>query len=343
MISRCALDNPPRLANPMNLDPNSTPHSPSPDSGAPQNRPMPAPKPPLVRPRRVRGGIKIDGSDAVGWAAQRWARLIEVAAGGEQLKEGLEYAQTGQTKRVTFASGHIDALVQGRATYAYTTQFRFQAFSAEQWDGIVSRLTEGGAYAAKLLSGEMPSNIEDAFVPLGLNLFPASAEDLDVSCTCSDYRDKSQAGGHGHWCKHVCCVAHIFGQKLSSEPFLMFQLRGVEGPELLDRIRQRRAVVSASSGATPVYGQRIAGVSDVPTRALEEEVARFWELGPEFQALDFPVEAPQLSHAVLRRLGPSPFQSAKFPLVGLLASCYETISQDALKIDLNDSEIAETG
>lgn len=327
----------------MNLDPNVSSSQPPPDPGLPVHRPGPAPKPPLVRPRRVRGGIKIDGADAVGWAAQRWARLLEVAAGGEELKEGMEYARTGQTKRVTFVSGHIDAMVQGRATYAYTTQLRFQVFRAEEWDGIVSRLTEGAAYAAKLLSGEMPANIEDAFAPLGLKLFPAAAEDLQVSCTCAEFRAHATQAAPSYWCKHVCCVAYIFGQRLATEPFLMFQLRGVEGPELLDRIRQRRAVVSASSGATPVYAQRINGVSDVPTRPLEEEASRFWEVGPEFQALDFPVEPPQLSHAVLRRLGPSPFQSAKFPLVGLLASCYETISQDAMKIDLPDDPNAEIG
>jgi hypothetical protein len=45
--------------------------------------------------------------------------------------------------------------------------------------------------------------------------------------------------------------------------------------------------------------------------------------------LDIPLSPPPVSHPILRRLGQSPFVNATFPLVGLLASCYDTISQAA--------------
>ena len=42
-------------------------------------------------------------------------------------------------------------------------------------------------------------------------------------------------------------------------------------------------------------------------------------------------------HPLLRRLGPSPFESSRFPFVGLLATCYDVISKAAL---MNDDESA---
>jgi hypothetical protein len=36
-------------------------------------------------------------------------------------------------------------------------------------------------------------------------------------------------------------------------------------------------------------------------------VEHFWELGPQFEHVDMPVARPEVSHPLLRRLGPSPF------------------------------------
>lgn len=314
-------------------------------TGVPFSRPLVPNRPPLLRPRRVRGGVKLGDVEGGtnGWAAQRWARVVEMAATGDQLKEGLEYAKSGQTKRVAYLSGRIEAAVQGRADRAYSTVLRLTPFTGEQWDRVVAGLTEGAVYAAKLLAGEMPANIEDVFVPLGLKLFPTEISDVQVSCTCAEHQAASRAAqekgeaGSGFWCKHVCCVSHLFAERLATEPFLMFLLRGVDGQDLLERLRQRRAVVSAALGSTPVYTQRVVGVSDQQAKPLNEELARFWDSNPELQQLEFPIEPPAVSHPLLRRLGPSPFQNAAFPLVGLLASCYDTISLDALRLEVSES------
>lgn len=216
---------------------------------------------------------------------------------------------------------------------------RVVPFSPEHWDRVVEGLSEGAVYAAKLLAGEMPSNIEDVFVPLGLRLFPMESADVSVSCSCNDFRDKdaiARAAGappdHTQfWCKHIVCVAYLFAERLSVEPFLMFVLRGVEGQDLLDRLRQRRAVTGAALGATPVYTQRVPGVSDRESRPLDANIEHFWQSGADLGAVELPIEPPPVSHPLLRRLGPSPFTTALFPLVGLLASCYEAISEDAIR------------
>lgn len=294
----------------------------------------PAPLP--AKPRRVRGGVKLAAGEGIGpaaaapdhapdirppnWAAQRWGRLVEQAAQGAALVEGLEYARLGQTRRLSLDPGRVEAAVQGRATRAYITRIELPTYTEDQWGKLMDAMAEGAIYAAKLLSGEVPANIEDLFSPLGLRLFPLEPGDVRISCTC----------GQSGWCKHVCCVAHLLAARLAADPFLMFALRGLEGEDLKERLRQRRAVAGTPGTMVPVYVQRVPGVAEHPSPPLDECVEHFWEAGEGLEKIEFPIAPPAVSHPLLRRLGPSPFANAQFPLVGLLASCYEVISEAAV-------------
>lgn len=298
---------------------------------------VPAPKQPLLRPRKVRGGVKLPLGQGIGvkppegqqtpaplqsWAAQRWGRYVEQIAPGTSLVEGLEYALLGQTKRLNVQSAMIDASVQGREFRTYVTRLELATFSEEQWALVVAALADSAIYSAKLLSGEVPANIEDIFAPLSLRLFPTEPVEVKSSCTC---------GHPAPWCKHACCVAHLFAARLSTDPFLMFVLRGIQTDDLRERLRQKRVVVGAATGSVPVYSQRISGASDVGSKPLDETLQGFYDAGEALASLETPITPPPVSHPLLRRLGSSPFLSAPFPLVGLLASCYETISAETIE------------
>jgi len=322
-----------------------------------------------ANPKKVRAGIKIVEGPAgavpwaSSWAAQRWARLVELAASGASLVEGLAYAKAGQTKSLGVDSGSISAVVQGRLDRPYQVTIGVTPLTAEQWHVVVKAMAEGAVYSAKLLSGELPPNIEDVFGPLSLRLFPSESAEVTVNCSCrrawanlpggadgglnagkaagsaavSDPTDASSSPppvaampsseGENSWCKHACCAAYIFADRLSSDPFLMFRLRGLAGAELMDQLAHMRA----SSQGTGLYVGRVAGVSDVRAPMVDEMLERFWEPPAELSTLDIRVSPPPVAHPLLRRLGPSPFTNSTFPLVGLLASCYDTISADVLR------------
>lgn len=272
---------------------------------------------PTKNPRKVRGGVKLTSRDRVAesWASQRWLRVMEQhAEPGAQL-EGLEYARAGQARRLDLATGVADALVQGRMPRAYHTRVTLAPLTDEQINEVVRVMADSAVYAAKLLSRELPPSIEDLFAPLGLRLFPASNEDLQVSCTC---------GGQG-WCKHACCVAYLVAERLAGDPTLMLMLRGLTMDELVERLRQLRSRPDASQGPAPVYSPHLPTLAGNET--LEESAAWFWDGREDLSMLDLPIAPPAVSHPLLRRLGPSPFQGARFPLVGLLATCYDVISQ----------------
>ncbi len=307
----------------------------------------PAPRPRPANPRRVRGGVKLPAAGAEGpvaWAAHRFLRLVEGVGSGECLREGLEYAKAGQTKRMNVVHGCVEAAIQGRADRPYTVSLRFGTMSPNDWARVVEAMAEGAIYAAKLLAGELPSNIEDVFIPLGLKLFPGEASEITPECTCAEHRAARQGlpvppwpGETGEprpgqiWCKHVCCLSYLLASRLAHEPFLMFHIRGLEGVELLEQLRDRRSAGrQGARGETPVYQQRVPGVADVTFRPIEECVTDFWEAGPALEQIDLPLTPPPVSHPLLRRLGPSPFANAQFPLVGLLASVYDVVG-DAVR------------
>jgi uncharacterized Zn finger protein len=291
-----------------------------------------------AKPRKVRGGISLRGTELVGeaaWGAQRWMRLVEEAADANWLAEGLEYAKLGQTKKQTVSAGRVETVVQGRSVRPYVCVFGFDVLSPEQWEKVVNAMSENAMHAAKLMAGELPASVEDVFAPLGLKLYPTAHSDVRVSCECGHAMAR-RSDGTGGWCKHLACAAYLLANKLATEQFLMFQLRGIEASDLLDRLRQRRVVSGAAQGmATPLYQQRVPGVSDRNSPALEEQVQSFWSMPAaareKLQELDVSLRGPEVSHPLLRRLGASPWTGpGSFPLVGLLASCYEVASQAAM-------------
>lgn len=282
-----------------------------------------------ANPRRVRGGVRMKrkAGDPEGWAEQRVWRIVEDGADGEALREGLEYARSGQTRRISFEGGRVEAQVQGRRPKAYTTRFSLPRFSPKSCEQAVRALAEQSRYAAKLLSGELPASIEDVFVPLGLHVFPTGPDEPELSCTCSEAT---------RWCKHVVCVAALLAERLGEDPFLVLELRGLLKSEVVEGLREQRSMSGAGPGPQPVVSAHVAGLSDAQPVALEEQIEHFWRFSPKGTMPSVPVEPPVVSHPLLRRLGPSPFEESRFPLVGLLATCYEVIGRDALAVDSGD-------
>lgn len=276
------------------------------------------------RPRRVTSGVKLrgkDGPELSTWIGARWMRIIEESAPAESIALGLRYAADGQTRALDLDTGCVSALVQGRAYRAYRTSIETPRLTEEQWGRVVEAIAEHGAIAARLLAGDLPKNIEDVFIPLGLRLFPGAEDELKTECACEHASP---------WCKHACCAALIVAERLEDDPFLIFELRGLSPVDLRDRLRQRRTAAAAPLGAAPAYAPRPATATDDLTPPLEACVDEFWKAGESLSRIETSLAPPKVSHALLRRLGPSPFEHARFPLVGLLATCYDSMSRAAL-------------
>ncbi len=308
-----------------------------------------------AHPRRVKNGIKLltrgagtPGATISAWSSQRWMRLVEDLAAPGAIAEGQAYAKSGQTRTLSVQAGRISAQVQGRMPYAYGVEVALPVLTSEQWHKVLGAMLDEARHLAGLLAGDVPPNIEDLFSPLRLRLFPQEQHDLTATCTCGQCGPGGTAGAG--WCKHVCCVMILLAERLGADTFLMFALRGMAREQLLDELRMRRAagqtagragdVAGSGAGAPgtglalPAYMPRLPGLSEVSLPALDQCLDDFWSAPAGGAHLDLTMEAPAVSHPLLRRLGPSPFDAAagaKFPLVGLLATCYDVISEHTLR------------
>ncbi|CAN5725193.1 hypothetical protein BH11PLA1_BH11PLA1_21840 [soil metagenome] len=211
-------------------------------------------------------------------------------------------------------------------------------------DGDASAVaSEKSGMAGPRLAGRAEGAHEEADgAPARADAAPLEAEASEdtetATCAGGPARDERVTGP---FCKHVCCVMALIAEKLGQDPFLVFGLRGLWKEDLLERLRQTRTLAQsrASAAGAPgdrpiaTFSPRIAGVTDASAIPLEDTLENFWSMQGSLRELDLVLAPPAVGHPLLRRLGASPFAGARFPLVGLLATCYDTISADALKGD----------
>jgi len=278
-------------------------------------------------PRRVRSGLKVSSNEraAESWAGQRWLRLMEAGASHKVQVEGLEYAKLGQTRSIKIEPGTVNVLVQGRMPRAYRVTIELGSFDRPNWDKIIQEMAGQARYSAKLLSGELPTTIEELFAPLGLQLFPVQAADLKVSCNCDEPREEGST-----WCKHSVCAAMVVADQLAQDPWIIFSIRGIQREDLVDQLRHLRLLPGSGDGSAPVYSPHIEAIEILPQKPLAECLEHFWEPASGLEQLHLTPERPAVSHPLLRRLGPSPFEGSKFPLVGLLQTCYDVVSEQVV-------------
>jgi len=275
--------------------------------------------------RKVRGGVRLRSKALpldVGWSGRLWVRGIARLASERRFEEGFALVGDGCVKSIMIQPGRIVATVQERVGRPATVVMQLEPYDDTQWEPVIQAFAQDVGLGTRLLAGECPEAVGGVFEEQSLALGPKGEEDLLTTSSCDD---------RNAWCVHVCAVALVAAEMIDDDPRLLFTLRGLPAQELVERIRHIRtdAVHLEQSGA----GAPLATSVDLdrPRSApLEQCFDHFWDTTTTLEELDTTPRRAEVSHALLRRLGPSPFESGRFPLVGLLATCYDVISGSIL-------------
>jgi uncharacterized Zn finger protein len=247
---------------------------------------------------------------ASSWWAQRWIRVLERFGWSARLNRGRSYARHGNVLDIDVQPGLVRAKVQGSRKQPYRVEIGMKPLSRQDWNKVFALLRRKAIYAARLLSGEMPRDIEEIFKAAEVPLFPQSGEDLIMSCTCPDWASP---------CKHVAAAYYVLGSEFDRDPFLLFELRG----------RNREQVMAALRGQRPERAPT-ARPPRVVSEPLEEHLTDFWEAGEELDEISIRVTPPPVPQAILKRLGPVPLRDLPEEWQGDLGRMYEVVSKDAL-------------
>lgn len=273
----------------------------------------PKPSQPITTDQGLKARSK-RGDFVKNWWATRWIEALERLMDAGRLRRGRRYARQGQVLSIEERTGGVTAKVQGSRSRAYRVYIELTPFDDAQWEQVIDVLAERALFAAQLLAGEMPENIEEAFNAANVSLFPTQRGELQTSCSCPDWAEV---------CKHTAAVHYILGERFDEDPFLLFRLRGRTAEQVTSALRERRGAVSEED---------VEPEPDAPP--LEEQLDHFWEASPVLDAVNIAIKPPTVPLSVLRRLGQPSFVDED--LERLLSPSYEAVSHAALEMTLGE-------
>jgi uncharacterized Zn finger protein len=270
--------------------------------------------PPPSRPRAVEGGLKARstrGAIAKTWWSGRFIEVLEGMGMGSRLQRGRTYARKGQVISLEVDPGLVIGAVQGSRARPYRVRVGLPAFGKSEWADVERILAENAWYAAKLLAGEMPDDIEDVFTGIGLSLFPATARELSMDCSCPDYAVP---------CKHLAAVFYLLAESFDHDPFTILAWCGREREDLLANL------AAARSQAARARGEPAAGHAEQSARPLADCLDTYYAWQAEVRLPGPPVTAVT---ALLDQLPDTGVAVRGRPLTELLRPAYDALGLGA--------------
>jgi uncharacterized Zn finger protein len=260
-------------------------------------------------PREAKGGIRAQskrGSFGETWWAKRWMQVLESFQLGGRLQRGRSYARRGQVLSVDVEKGLVAAQVQGSRPQPYKVTMQVKALSDAEWKQVAKSVSAQAIFAAKLLAGELPAEIEELFEVAGVSLFPARVSDLKTDCSCPDWSNP---------CKHIAAVYCLLAEEFDRDPFLILKMRGMNRDEFRD-------ILTELGGGTAAVTLEEA----LPAEPLRADPAQFWNRKSIRDAQQHDGPAPKLAAALVKRLGHFPFWRGRENFVDAMVEVYERAS-----------------
>ncbi|MGN0847802.1 MAG: SWIM zinc finger family protein [Kiritimatiellia bacterium] len=219
------------------------------------------------------------------WWARRWIAALEAMRLGPRLGRGRQYAVAGQVTDLMLEGPHVEAQVTGSRPEPYRVSLDFTATSG---DRVARTLKKEPMLLARLLTDDLPMEVEELLRAEGVPLFPKAGPlgkssegrtiyDVKMKCSCPDWARP---------CKHIAAVLLLLGEEIARRPATLLSLRGVDVDELAPPVE---AVVE------------------------EEEITL---------PRDFSVDDPA---PLLKRLGPVPFWRGDARCLDALGTIYKRV------------------
>jgi uncharacterized Zn finger protein len=286
--------------------------------------------PPSV-PRATKGGIKAQskrGAFGQSWWAKRWIQVLESFHIGGRLDRGRSYARKGQVVSIEIDTGQVKAIVQGSDPTPYQVTIGLPVLSNQDWKKLAKALSRQALFSVKLLAGEMPQDIEQAFADSGLSLFPAKMTDLETDCSCPDWSNP---------CKHIAAVYYLLGEEFDRDPFLIFKLRGMLREELVGLLKSAGPEPTSKKKTKKRLVNEQAETPPAP-EPLATDAAIFWGGGDLPENLFGEVAIPPIPAALPKRLGNFPFWRGEERFLDAITPVYTQASPRGLELFLGERE-----
>jgi hypothetical protein len=220
------------------------------------------------------------GQMADAWWSRRFVHVLESYGLGGRLQRGRRYARAGQTLSLDVMPGMLVSQVQGSRPRPYVVTVRAAEPTEAQWRKLDDAFRSRVGFAARLLAGEVPPELEDTFARAGVELIPSTWAALVASCTCPDWENP---------CKHIAAALYVFADQLDRDPWLLLAWRGRTREEVLAHLHAAGGEPDPrlppwwplAPGAAPPAGVRVRAAAPDPPVPAERVLARLEPLGVE--------------------------------------------------------------
>lgn len=286
-----------------------------------------------ARPIKVDGGLTTASRrGAIGstWWSKRFLDAIEAAMVGGRLNRGRTYARQGQVLDLGVAPGLIEAKVQGSRKVPYRVRLAMPVVPDGDWDRIIGAMSAQAVYAARMLAGELPHEVEEVFAGEGASLFPGPLARLTTDCTCPDWANP---------CKHIAAVCYLVAESFDRDPFGVLAWRGRQKDDILAELRRRRSGTGEVEEGGPQaagWAAPVVAVPRVEAPPLSDCILGFWKAGPELAQVRMHPAPAELPAAVLRHLPAGLLEVRGRDIGDILAPAYAAISTAAVRRALGD-------
>lgn len=287
------------------------------------------------------------------WAG-RWYEYLQ--GQGFDLNRGRTLSRRMQVKSIEMQFGRIQAEVVETQLGRCQVEIEVLPLRDDEWSAVLDALAGEAIYAAQLLAGgneweTFLSVVDTVFTDANVSLLSSSLEvdEVETRCTLCE--------GQQTPCKHALVVLYRFGQMISEDPWQLLLLRGRDRQQVLTGLRLRRSdgVEEESGGddsssdlmpeSSIASFEAMSALEDSAAQqgeglALAAQIDTFWggrQLGPggtrqDLRALHYNIAPPLIRLALLRRLGPPPFQKDSPNIYDQLARIYFEVSAKALEL-----------
>ena len=175
--------------------------------------------------------VKIMAKISKTWWGEKFLGALTQFIDPGRLSRGKAYSKPGRLLKYELLGGTVIAKVRGNARIyfgpykksKYQVFLQLKTFTSEQWAKVLSNIVQNAGWVAKLMLDEMPEDIEEAFMSVGINLLPEYEDELLMECTCPDWEPL---------CKHIAGVYFKTATIIDSDPLLLFGLRGLSYEDL---------------------------------------------------------------------------------------------------------------
>ena len=262
------------------------------------------------------------------WWGQRFLEALEGIMDAGRLGRGRTYARTGRVLSYRLEGSTVTARVRGNinpyfGVYKepiYTTTVSMKAIPPNAWQRIIADLSARASFVARLLMNEMPDTIDDLFADLGVHLLPHDRRDLTTDCSCPDWSNP---------CKHIAGVYYLLAADLDSDPFVLFELRGLSREKLRHQLEQSPLgkILSAELAPHEVAVEPAASYFTRPVTkpATAPSHKTFWEGAKRLPQLE-PISPPSVPALLIRKQGDyPPFWKKDASFIATMEQLYERV------------------